>query len=91
MTASTPPIAEARSATEQVDVTMEHNAFLKTDQLTWTRKGTMGRPLYHVGELAFYPAGAQAVRVRFAPEQESGATVMTVTDGEFSMTVKRSV
>lgn len=78
-------------ATEQVDVTMEHNAFLKTDQLTWTRKGTMGRPLYHLGELAFYPAGAQAVKVKFAPAADGSATVMTVSDGEFSFSAKRSV
>jgi hypothetical protein len=77
-------------ATERIDVTMEHNAFLKTDQLTWTRKGTMGRPLYHLGELAFYPAGAESVRVSFARAQGSAATAMIVSDGELSITAKRS-
>lgn len=77
-------------ATEQIEVTMEHNAFLKTDQLTWTRKGTIGRPLYHVGELAFYPAGAQAVRVKFSLAANGSATVMTVSDGDFTVEAKRS-
>jgi hypothetical protein len=77
-------------ATEQIDVTMEHNAFLKIDQLTWTRKGTMGRPLYHLGDRVFFPAGAQAVRVKFTLADPSGATVMTVSDGDFSLAVTRS-
>jgi hypothetical protein len=97
-----PPLAEADRAkllgayrfgsapTEQIDVSMVHNPFMKTDDLTWTRKGTMGRPLHHIGDLAFYPAGAQAVRVKFTPATGDNATAMTVTDGEFSMTVKRS-
>jgi hypothetical protein len=69
---------------------MEHNPLLKIDQLTWTRKGTMGRPLYHLGDLEFYPAGAQAVRVKFTTTKEGSATVMTVSDGDFSLTVKRT-
>jgi hypothetical protein len=77
-----------RGPSQQIDVTMEHNPFLKTDQLTWTRKGTMGRPLYHLGNLAFYPAGADAVRIRFAPEQ--GNTVMTVSDPNLVLTVRRN-
>ena len=77
-------------ATEQIDVTLEHNAFLKIDQLTWTRKGTMGRPLYHLGDRVFFPAGAQAVRVKFTSPDEGRATVMTVSDGNFTLTVKRN-
>jgi len=34
-------------------------------QLNWTRKGTMPRPLFHLGNHTFYPAGAPSVRVRF--------------------------
>ena len=73
--------------TQQIDVTMEHNPFLKTDQLTWARKGAMGRPLYHLGKLAFYPAGASSVRIQFAPD--TGGTVMTVNDPVPVMTVRR--
>lgn len=98
-----PPLADADRAklvgiyrfgagpTDQIDLTMEHNPFLKTDQLTWTRKGTMGRPLYHLGGLAFYPAGAQAVQIKFTPAADGGATVMAVSDGEFSFNAKRSL
>lgn len=35
-------------------------------QLMFTRKGTSARGLVHVDGLVFYPAGASAVRVRFA-------------------------
>jgi hypothetical protein len=73
--------------TQQIDVTMEHNPFLKTDQLTWTRKGALGRPLYHLGNLAFYPAGASSVRIQFAAD--TGGTIMTVNDPGPVMTVRR--
>jgi len=74
---------------QQIDVTMEHNPFLKTDQLTWTRKGTMGRPLYHLGNLTFYPAGASSVRIQFAAE--NGATLMTVSDPDPVLSVRRKL
>jgi hypothetical protein len=66
---------------------MEHNPFLKTDQLTWTRKDTMGRPLYHLGNLAFYPAGASSVRIRFIAD--NAGTLMTVNDPDPVLTVRR--
>ena len=72
---------------QQVEVTMEHNRLLKIDQLTWTRKGTMGRPLYHVGDRVFYPAGAAAVRIRFA--EDTSAIVMTVSDPDLVLTARR--
>jgi len=72
---------------QQIDVTMEHNPFLKTDQLTWTRKGTMGRPLYHLGDRTFYPAGASSVRIRFAAND--AGMVMTVSDPDPVLTVRR--
>jgi hypothetical protein len=72
---------------QQIDVTMEHNPFLKTAQLTWTRKGTMGRPLYHLGDRVFYPAGASDVRIRFADDK--GVMVMTVNDPDPVLTVRR--
>ena len=75
------------SPSQQIDVTMEHNPFLNTDQLTWTRKGTMGRPIYHLGNLAFYPAGAPDVRIRFT--LDSSGTTMTITDADPILTVHR--
>ena len=56
-------------------------------QLNWTRKGTMTRPLFHLGDHAFYPAGAPSVRIRFT--EESGAVLMTVTDAELVLTARR--
>jgi hypothetical protein len=74
--------------TQQIDVTMQHNQGMKTDQFTWTRKGTMGRPLYHLGKREFYPAGAPDVRIRFT---EDGNTIaMTVSDGDMTVTARRA-
>jgi hypothetical protein len=58
--------------TEYVDVTFEKG------RLTWTRKGTMGRWLFHLGDRVFYPSGASAVRIRFV--EKNGTGVMTVND-----------
>jgi hypothetical protein len=74
--------------TQQIDVTMQHNQGMKTDQFTWTRKGTMGRPLYHLGKREFYPAGAPEVRIRFA--EDGNAMLMTVTDGEMTLAARRA-
>ena len=59
-------------STEQVDVTFEKG------RLTWTRKGTIGRWLFHLGDRVFYPSGASAVRIRFT--EKDGALLMTVND-----------
>src|SRR5215469_6458963 len=56
-------------------------------QLNWTRQGTMGRPLFHVGNKAFYPAGAPSVEIRFEPH--TGAEIMTVRDGRSVLTASR--
>ena len=74
--------------TQSIAITMEHNPFLNLDQLTWTRKGTTGRPLYHVGAFVFYPAGANHVRIAFAEEQD--AVRMTVADGNLVLTARRA-
>lgn len=74
-------------ASQSIEVTMEHNRFLQTDQLTWTRKGTTGRPLYHLGELEFYPAGAPAVRIRFSKQDK--AVMMSITDANLLLTAQR--
>jgi hypothetical protein len=51
--------------------------------LTFTRHGTVGRPLYHTGDRVFYPAGASSVRIRFVE------TTLTVHDPGLVLTAKR--
>jgi hypothetical protein len=77
------------SANQQIDVTVERREGVSSmySPLTWTRKGTMGRPLVHIGDRAFYPAGAPSVRIQFAVE---GASVMmTVRDPEVVLVAQR--
>jgi len=68
--------------TQQVDVTIDK------DRLTWTRKGTMGRALFHLGDRVFHPAGAAAVRIHFT--EDAGIRVMTVTDPNVVLVGKMS-
>ena len=75
------------SASQSIEVTLEHNRLLQTDQLTWTRKGTTGRPLYHLGEYAFYPAGAREVRIRFADRDNT--VTMSIVDADLQLTAQR--
>jgi hypothetical protein len=56
-------------------------------QLNWTRKGTMTRPLFHLGDRTFYPAGAPSARIHFT--EDSGTVVMTVTDADQVLTARR--
>lgn len=56
-------------------------------QLNWTRKGTMTRPLFHLGGLTFYPAGAPAVRIRFTVEKNPAT--MAIIDGNFALSAVR--
>jgi hypothetical protein len=57
-------------------------------QLNWTRKGTMTRPLFHLGDSVFYPAGAPTVRITFT--SSPAATTMTVTHAAESVTATRT-
>jgi hypothetical protein len=52
-------------------------------QLMFTRQGTVGRGLFHTGDRVFYPAGASAVRIRFA------GPVLTVHDPGLVLTARR--
>jgi len=53
----------------------------------WTRKGMMGRQLFHLGNLAFYPAGAPAARIRF---RDDGSTMlMSIEDPEPILLARR--
>ena len=69
-------------ANDVVDVTAEKNSVM------WTRRGTMGRPLFHLGDRVFYPLGASSVRIKFAGQTDE--TRMTVQDPDVVMTAVRS-
>jgi hypothetical protein len=79
--------------TQQVDLTADlkmyanNKMYTYPPQLNWTRKGTMTRPLFHLGNRTFYPAGASSVRIRFT--EEAGAVLMTINDAELVLTARR--
>lgn len=79
--------------TQQVQVDADMKMYVNSKmyahppQLNWTRKGTMTRPLFHLGDHTFYPAGAPAVRIRFA--EDNGTTVMTVNDPDKVLVARR--
>ena len=69
------------AANQQIEITVERG------QLTWTRKGMMGRPLIHLGDRVFCPVGAPAVRIHFT--EQDRAIVMTINDPEPVLVVRR--
>jgi hypothetical protein len=79
--------------TQQIEVNADlkiytgSKMYTHAPQLNWTRKGTMTRPLFHLGNRTFYPAGAPAVRVRFT--EGDGETTMSVADGDAEMSALR--
>jgi hypothetical protein len=68
-------------ASQRIEVSVDKG------QVTWTREGVMGRPLVHLGNRVFYPLGAPSVRIRFTTE--NSATVMTVSDPDVMLLVRR--
>jgi len=66
---------------QQIEVTVDRG------EVTWTRKGMMGRPLFHLGSRAFYPAGVPAARIRF--REEDSAMLMTIEDPEVVLVARR--
>ena len=66
---------------EQIEVTGDHT------QIVWTRRGAMGRPLFYVGDNAFYPAGVPAVRILFL--RKGTAMLMTINDPDVVLTARR--
>jgi hypothetical protein len=66
---------------QQIDVTVDRG------EVTWTRKGMMGRPLFHLGSRAFYPAGVPAARIRF--REEGSGMLMTIEDPEAVLVARR--
>jgi len=79
--------------TQQIEVDANLKMYLggkmytHAPQLNWTRKGTMPRPLFHLGERVFWPAGAETVRIRFG-ESAEGMEVR-VNDGDLEMRAVR--
>lgn len=83
-----------RDPSHIVEVTDDMHAYANipmytySPQLNWKRTGTMARPLFHLGGMTFYPAGAPSIRIRF--ERQAHATVMTMTDGGEVLSASRS-
>ena len=79
--------------TQQVELATDMKMYMNSKmythapQLNWTRKGTMTRPLFHLGDRTFYPAGAPSVRIRFT--EEGSNILMSVTDADLVMTARR--
>jgi hypothetical protein len=67
---------------DHIDVTAEKGT------VTWTRRGSTGRPLFHLGERMFYPSGAPAVRIQFSNGGE-GEMLMTIRDPGLVLTARR--
>jgi len=80
-------IAQAVDVDGNIRMYVGTKMYTHAPQLNWTRKGTMPRPLFHLGGNVFFPGGAPAVRVRFA--ENAGAMVMTVTDGDLEVTARK--
>lgn len=72
---------------QQIDVTIENGPGMH-NQLTWTRKGTMGRPIYHIGNNVFYPAGASAVKIAFSTDEQG--LLMTVSDPDVVLKARQT-
>lgn len=79
--------------TQQVDLTADlkmyanNKMYTHSPQLNWTRKGTMTRPLFHLGNRTFYPAGAPSVRIRFTDGADG--MLMNLNDGELVLSALR--
>ncbi len=58
-------------------------------QLNWKRTGTMERPLFHRGEMTFYPAGAPSIQIRFA--EKAHTVVMSVMDAGEVLSAARAL
>jgi hypothetical protein len=70
-------------AADKIEITATKNG-----QLMFLRPGTVARGLVHLGDRAFHPAGAEAVRVRFASAND--AVTLTVHDPEPVLTARRA-
>jgi hypothetical protein len=68
--------------TERVEISVDRGA------LMFTRTGATPRGLRHLGDRVFHPAGAAAVRIRFAAS-DGGALTLTVHDPDLLITATR--
>jgi hypothetical protein len=66
---------------QEIDVTVDHG------QMAWTRKGMMGRQLFHIGSRVFYPGGSPAVRISF--REDSSTILMTIEDPQVVLVARR--
>jgi len=79
--------------TQQVELTADLQMYANSKmythppQLNWTRKGTMPRPLFHLGNHRFYPAGAPLVAIRFT--EAADGKLMNISDGELTLSALR--
>jgi hypothetical protein len=69
------------ASNQQIDVTWGHG------MLSWARRGMTGRPLHHVGDHVFHPAGAPTARIRF--RAEDAVMVMTIEDPDEVLVARR--
>jgi len=69
-------------ANDRIEITFDKGA------LMFLRKGASARGLTHVGDRAFHPSGAAAVRIRFATAGPRGMT-LTVHDPDLLVTARR--
>jgi hypothetical protein len=73
-----------RGPTEWIDVTLERG------QLSFTRAGMIARGLIHVGDRAFHPMGAAAVRIRFTSVNgANGSMNLAIHDPTLVLTAVR--
>jgi hypothetical protein len=70
------------ATTQQIVITYERSQF------TFTRTGTTGRGLIHIGDRVFHPMGASAVKIRF--ETTGAGVTLAVYDPELVLTARRS-
>jgi hypothetical protein len=71
-----------RGEADRIEITLDKGS------LSFSRPGLpFPRGLLHVGDRAFHPMGASAVRIKFATA--GGAATLTVTDGEIVVTAAR--
>jgi hypothetical protein len=68
---------------DRVEITFEKGG------VRFKRVGTSARNLTHLGEHAFHPAGAPAVRIRFGAAGDLAATDLTVFDPELVLSARR--
>jgi hypothetical protein len=82
MAALTGAYVFGEGANDRIDITLDRG------QLSFTRKGATPRGLLHMGDRAFHPMGAAAVRIRFAPAERGGMT-LSVHDPDVVLVARR--